>query len=296
MNFKPSLGIAFGLCFVACAESIPNRTHTNDKPADKAKTFHPNPIRVSLHDLDEDDYSDVLSVTGSVAILLSESSADYDSAVTRRNRRVSVRSSGPGADALWFTEDDDIQSLTEDIIGPDGSEHWIMYIDVGADGDWTTLEDNTVGNFASTLFNADNLETKHIFYANVGLDLLPFTEDDIPSYYHSYTHNAANLESNKLRYNGPGVDAIWLTADDDIEECEETTFTRDNLVEQEVDTHAGADYLCFTGDDVIVGYNAYTHDATGHLTDEHRFTDPGPDLHWHTDDDLLSREYIFTPI
>ena len=416
MYFKPSLGIAFGLCFVACSETTPNQNSNKIKPTNYGQTLPPSPILVSVDELEKEDYSDVLLVKSGIAILLNDNSSDYDSAVTQRNRVLSPASDGtvninasgeslltqrtdydtataevttyrhyeydpvtnmrikrtrfnspgvdtiwfnedddiqdystyheligaiqtlsihfigPGADAiwfteddevdnyvaelhaadgtligealhngsgadtLWFTEDDEIQSLTEDIIEADGSENWIMFTDAGADADWTTLEDNTVGSFASTLFNADSLETRHIFYSDVGVDLLPFTEDDIPLYYHSYTHNAANLESNKLRYNGPGVDEIWLTADDNIEECEETTFTADDLIEQEVDTHVGTDNLCFTGDDVIVDYNSYTHDATGHLTDEHRFTDPGPDLHWHTEDDLLSREYIFTPI
>ncbi|MDH5257336.1 MAG: hypothetical protein OEX07_04995 [Gammaproteobacteria bacterium] len=416
MYFKPSLGIAFGLCFVACSETTPNQYQNKNQPSNYVRTVHPGPILVSVDELEKEDYSEVLLVKSGTAILLNDNSADYDSAVTKRNRSLNTRNdgtvsikasgeslltqrtdydtatgevttyrhyeydpatnmrikrtrfnapgadtiwfneddvvqdystyhvlmgttqtlsihfigagpdatwfteddevdnyvtelhaadgtpigeilhNGPGADALWFTEDDDIQSVTEDIIAADGSEHWVMFTDAGADADWTTLEDNTVGNFASTLFNADSLETRHIFYNDVGADLTPFTEDDIPLYYHTFTHNAANLESNKLRYNGPGVDTIWLTADDNIEECEETTFTVDDLIEQEVDTHVGTDNLCFTGDDTIVDYNSYTHDATGHLTDEHRFTDPGPDLHWHTEDDLLSREYIFTPI
>lgn len=416
MNNKTTLSVAVTLCLAACAEPVPNKNNGKIQSNDKPQVFHAGPILVSLNELEEEDYSDVLSVKAGTAILLSDKFADYDSAVTRLNRSLGARSNGtvkinasgeslltqridydtatgdvisyfhykydsatnkrvervrfnapgldatwftedddiqdystydalegtiqtlsahfigagadaiwfteddevesyeaelhaadgtpvgialhngPGADATWFTEDDDIQSVTEDMIAPDGSEHWVLYADAGADGDWTTLEDNTVAHFSSTLFNADNLETKHIFYEDVGADLTPFTEDDVPLYYHTYTHNAANLESNKLRYNGPGIDGVWLTADDDIEDCEETTFTADNLIEQELDTHVGTDNLCFSGDDIIIDYNIFTHDATGHLTEEHMYADPGPDSTWHTEDDLLSREYIFTPL
>jgi len=205
-----------------------------------------------------------------------------------------ARYNGPGLDLLWFTADDDVQFATAESTNADGNLQWIQYNDPGVDMDWATLADNTVGHFSATILNVDSLAIQHIFYLDSGVDLAPFTADDNLMYYHSYTYNPANLNTNSLRYNDPGIDMEWLTADDVIRSCDEISYNVDDAVEQEVMTTVGTDSLCFTGDDLTAQYEVNTYDDMGHLIGRNRFEDAGVDTNWFTEDDVLSREYIYT--
>lgn len=205
-----------------------------------------------------------------------------------------ARYNSPGIDLLWFTADDDIQFAASEMTTADGTQHWFQYLDAGIDMDWSTLEDNTVGHFSASIPNVDGLNTKHIFYIDPGLDLIPFTDDDNTMYHHGYTYNPLNLRTNSVRYNSSGLDTIWLTADDGISACEENSFNVENVKTQEITTTVGTDNLCFTGDDLITEYDAYVYDDTGHLINRNRFGDAGADTIWFTTDDIVSREYTYT--
>lgn len=200
-----------------------------------------------------------------------------------------------GLDGAWFTADDIIQNLTVETIAADGSTQEVQYTDPGADLDWTTLDDNTVGRFSAMEVNVDGLNVRHIMFTDAGLDLIPFTADDTPLVYHTYTYNSASLRTNRLQYNGPGIDMEWFTADDDIDFCQETAFTATSNIDHEIRTSVGTDNLCFTGDDLTIRHEMRMYDDTDHLLTRHRFGDPGADMLWFTADDVLSREYTYTP-
>ena len=207
----------------------------------------------------------------------------------------------PGADAMWFSEDDvaGVHTLGEVVYFPNGalleyegaSEGAVLIIpclDVGADGAPFTADDRpgcTLGYQVAVIDGQGN-RGQVITYDNAGTDGLWFTADDRVKNYTLLTYNGTGVGVATVLYNGDGADNTWFNADDDVQ-LHTLTKLGDDFKPRYTATYngRGTDNTWFSADDVVQAWTYYGYDANGNNILVATHTNKGGDATWFTADD-----------
>lgn len=123
-------------------------------------------------------------------------------------------------------------------------------------------------------------------YFNSSTRIVSYTSGAISKWF-AYTLDARGRRTQTLSY-GSGTNGLWLDADDDVTARSIQTFDamdRENGFQSYL---AGADGLLNTADDVIERYFQRDFDDAGFLIKDATHEGAGPDMSWHTADDLIS--------
>lgn len=207
----------------------------------------------------------------------------------------------PGADNMWFSEDDvaGVHTLGDVVYFPDGalleyegaSEGAVLIIpclDVGADGAPFTADDQpgcSLGYQVAVIDGQGN-RGQVITYNNAGTDGLWFTADDRVKNYTLLTYNGTGVGIATVVYNGDGADNIWFNSDDDVQ-LHTLTKLGDDFKPRYTATYngRGTDNTWFSADDVVQAWTYYGYDANGNNILVATHTNKGSDATWFTADD-----------
>lgn len=173
------------------------------------------------------------------------------------------RYTGPGADTVWFTDDD------------------VAY-----------NNPNSVASYGSWEYYPDGTPAQTVVYNSPGDDMQWLSADDLVSYYMVFDAHAGNVMSSHRYYSSPGLDQLWFTVDDVM------GFYFDGLKGY---FNEGADGVWFTADDWVDTYVTSTTDSTTGVNYMRWFT-IGTDAIAYTTDDyafvstaiLHSPQLVFT--
>ena len=211
------------------------------------------------------------------------------------NRGQVVNYKGSGADEIWFTSDDVVDSyvtVTTDLSIPQTVT--AVYDDEGEDGIWFT-DDDVVDTHVQQLLG-DNYQPLYAAnYTLAGSDATWFTADDYANGYSYYGYNEDGDLLIIANHRGPGFDGEWFTADD---------FASGTLsLTKETDTGTvritapvngiGPDGKWLSGDDNIYGYSYRMYDDANNELERADFSSKGADGLWFTSDDLPTASYNY---
>lgn len=217
----------------------------------------------------------------------------------------------PGADDVFGTSDDVIQSRTVVSMGRYRDRETIVYYGPGPDGTWRTSDD--VVSLHSTRLWSEELPVHLLRHdqRQAGPDGSMGTADDVvggTSYEYgedgrmrsARTYNAGELTA-LTRYEWPdalvrrtiryaaGPDGVFETADDPIAGYTEERFDeRGLLIAATTVVGAAADGAWFTADDDVTHRVVHDYDLRGVRFTHSSFDGPGPDGTWGTSDDQMS--------
>lgn len=120
---------------------------------------------------------------------------------------------GPGTDATWFTDDDEMQGYAQHPVQIGNVFNAVIYYaDNGDDNNWLTADD--VPSFYRQVIREDEQSrSRRAEFIDAGPDNTWFTADDIPMYYTLYVYDGNGGVSFE-DYNNPGPDGVWFTEDD----------------------------------------------------------------------------------
>ena len=214
---------------------------------------------------------------------------------------VSYSFNHPGADNMWFSEDDVAgeRNLGDVVYFPDGvlleyegaSEDAVLIIpclEVGADGAPFTADDQpgcSLG-YQIAVIDGQGNRGQVITYNNAGTDGLWFTADDRVKNYTLLTYNGTGVGIATVVYNGDGADNIWFNSDDDVQ-LHTLTKLGDDFKPRYTATYngRGTDNIWFSADDVVQAWTYYGYDANGNNILVATHTNKGGDATWFTADD-----------
>lgn len=197
----------------------------------------------------------------------------------------------PGADTIWFTQDDPRTDNFTFSYTPEGLLISEQLFNPGPDGQYDTPDDPAYSCIKRS-YTAQKL-TEMYFATNPGPDTTWCTDDDTPTYLITNTHADDKL-TGSFWYNNPGTDMVWRTPDDRcVYFWKYSNDDNDNRV-REVRIACNADGLPNTADDSYVEYYDHEYDADGNVTRTTWKTGQGPDGEWLNDDDSISEIHLYT--
>lgn len=211
------------------------------------------------------------------------------------NRGQVVNYKYSGADGVWFTGDDVVDSyvtVTTDLSIPQTVT--AVYDDEGEDGIWFT-DDDVVDTHVQQLLG-DNYQPLYAAnYTLAGSDATWFTADDYANGYSYYGYNEDGDLLIIANHRGPGFDGEWFTADDFASGTLSFTSETDagNVSISARVNGMGPDGKWLSGDDNIYGYSYRMYDDANNELERADFSSKGADGLWFTSDDLPTASYNY---
>jgi hypothetical protein len=200
-----------------------------------------------------------------------------------------------GADEVWFTSDDVVNSyvtVTTDISIPQTVT--AVYEDEGPDGFWFT-DDDVVDTHVQQLLG-DNYQPLYAAnYTLAGSDATWFTADDYANGYSYYGYNDDGDLLIIANHRGAGFDGEWFTADDFASGVLSLTKETDagTISITATVNGIGPDGKWLSGDDNIYGYSYRMYDDANRELERADFSSKGADGLWFTSDDLPNYNYNY---
>ena len=198
-----------------------------------------------------------------------------------------------GADSVWFTGDDIVNSyvtVTTDVSIPQTVT--AVYDGAGADGIWFTNDDIVDSHIQQLL--GDNYQPLYSASYNLsGSDTVWFTADDNVSGYGYYGYNDDGDLLIIANHNGIGFDGEWFTADDFASAAISLTDDNGNVMISANLTGMGPDGKWLSGDDKLFGYSYRVYDAASRELKRADMSNKGADGLWFTSDDLPGASYNY---
>jgi len=204
------------------------------------------------------------------------------------NLQLVTRYNSRGADDVWFSDDDIVESRkTFSIDQETGEEKVISYIASGVDELWGT-DDDVLGAYSEFDFDAISQLNQIVLFTSPGADTLWFTVDDEVQQVMSYQLNLS-ADIDVVRYaSQAGVDGLWFTEDDVLYQVDQYIYDSDQQLKQVTSySNAGEDAVWLTEDDIPVAYQTSTFSKSKSLVERKRYAQPGDDAIWFNEDDVL---------
>ncbi len=119
---------------------------------------------------------------------------------------------GPGLDATWFTEDDEVMSYSLKSYSTNGVlVQTVRYVSPGPNTIWFDGDD-AASSCTKYVYGGDNLVARTESYLDITSSGVPCTGTLYE--YTQYTYDSQGRKTGAIRYLGPGLDGVWFTADD----------------------------------------------------------------------------------
>ena len=200
-----------------------------------------------------------------------------------------------GADGVWFTDDDVVDSYT--LVSTDLSipqTVTAVYDDEGSDGIWFT-EDDVVDTHIQQLLGDNYQPLYSATYNLAGSDSSWFTSDDNVSGYGYYGYNDNDNDELVIiaNHGGAGIDGEWFTGDDWASAIVSLKDDNGNEVIGATLTGMGPDGRWLSGDETLYGYSYRVYDDESRLLKRADMSNKGADSLWFTSDDLPSASYNY---
>lgn len=280
------------------------RTHMN--PRQRHESFDDGGALTTVIELGRDEQGRIVREERNNAAgdLLSYATVVYDGL-----RPVRTQGAGhPGADGVWYTDDDAEVSRTDTAYTDAGFVDLVQYVSPGVDDRLDTPDDQVV--LVTDHEHLDDLPWREITLSP-GADGAWLTDDDVPARYVQTDRDHLGRALRSATSAEAGPDGLWFTPDDF---ASGSLVTHDDAGRLTGTTRllAGPDGLTFTADDVAVGsveqeigpegwtVRQIHRDAAGEVTGwvaldrqldglvarEISYVDAGPDGTWLTADDV----------
>ena len=188
---------------------------------------------------------------------------------------LSTQYGSAGADAQWFTADDEVSAYNKTVWGAISPFNF---------GPYPALSGNAMDDFPSS---SRRLVEQQIDGVTFGVDGVPFNADDVINYYRrEFQRDASTIVHERVL---AGPDGLWFNDDDEVTSRTEITkgqFGGDEVVAVTFNAQTS----------VISMYQVYVDVRMGDAQQRRAFfyTGPGPDGAWFTLDDVLPNTTINT--